>query len=1002
MKLKEKVKIYKNMFGLEAEEIDEDRIEEEAKTNEEYDYDEDSFNIGAVDFEDGKDDKSVDDDFDDEPNDFEDDNEVEYETESKLSADDEIVKEEARSANLVKLSGSHINAYVKNMNTLLSSDMIERTGSFRANEYQGRFIEPAEEIVAKTFNEDEVVKTFKDFRELLDQKAIMSKLTGNETTPFIYEGLQVAYILGLTASLALVGPSLQINGTLADTAKHISFKAFNDIVEAINAIMSVKASLGTKIYFTENMIDLEDNTEASIYVNIPEINPTVGGPSSVPAGESIGNIIEIRNNGGLMDYLVVMKALEKISFIATKVELKDIATQVIKNATDILNIDMQDGNGEETLAGIVNDVRNNIIAKLDGDDAIAPSEDDDIPDNVDGDDSIENLDDEPKEPEMEDADEIVATEGVWLNALTGHFSSILHSTSLKITAGLAGVYMLYRGIARLIKNRIKDKLAKAEAEYKEKYTLKFPSIEELSKFESIETKALKSTAGIIGKELAKKLPLLVVIAKLANQDLRVSMERVYSPDEIHNNFTNNPNDMNLVAIRLLKTNLDSSMVDYTLSNTKVAIVKDKDDYKMFLGSDKSTKQFELKFAPGAGDAVFGEKFIAAMQKVCEEAFGNEEQSIMSQYMQEATVEELFRQIDEFQKYVIAVYIEELAKLYPNINKNSYFCSYIGEEEELCGYLCYNIMQGNQTMVEPEGTESVDSFKYGYMYEAGYESFLTNIGIGATVVASGLALFAGVRYAFNKLKERRLKKQAAIDQKTIEEATIHINSEADLEMFFKKEKNVIQKLNNTYQYKEKDFPTTAFISYMGNSPLRFRFKTRDTIDDIKNSNGLFYHKIEWFDVDIQSYVTSCLENIEADIKEDRNGKFILVFENKANKKIVAVSEDEDYYNKYGQFGKIIDNIFTYIRDSSNNEDGTHNIELAREATSIFTDDLLVELLYEIYDIIDSATADYLKEMGYGNISVLSENNILKILGTVFDGILLFPIKYTNTQATPNLV
>ena len=306
------------------------------------------------------------------------------------------------------------------------------------------------------------------------------------------------------------------------------------------------------------------------------------------------------------------------------------------------------------------------------------------------------------------------------------------------------------------------------------------------------------------------------------------------------------------------------------------------------------------------------------------------------------------------------------------------------------------------MVEPEGTESVDSFKYGYMYEAGYESFLTNIGIGATVVASGLALFAGVRHIFNKLKERKLKKQAALNQKNIDEATIHINSEADLEIFFKKEKNVIQKLNNTYQYKEKDFPTTAFISYMGNSPLRFKFKTRDTIDDVKNANGLFYHKIEWLDVDIQPYVIGCLENIVTDIKLDRNGKFILIFENKANKKIIAVSEDEDYYNKYGQFGKIIDNIFTYIRDSSNNQDGTRNLELAREGSYIFTTDLLIDLLEEIYNIIESATEYYLREMGYGNIGVLNETNIINVLGTVFDGILLFPIKYTNAQATPNLV
>ena len=1012
MELNKRVKIYKNMFGLEAEEVDEDLIAEEANTNENYDYEEDIFNIGAVDFEDGKDDKSNEDLGDGElPDDIPDDeNEDNYESETKLSADDEIVKEEARSANLVKLSGSHINTYVKNMNVLLASDLIERTGSFISNEYQGRFIEPAEEIIAKCFTDDEVVKTLKDFRELLDQKSIMSKLSGNETTPFVYEGLQVAYFLALTASLSLVGPSLQINGTLQDTAKHISFKAFNDIVEAINAIMSVKASLGTKIYYTESGVDLEDNTEASIYVNIPEINPSVGGPSSVPAGESIGNIIEIRNNGGLMDYLVVMKALEKLSFIATKVELKDLALQAVKAASDILNIDMQEGNGEEALSSIVENVRQEIIAKLDGDDAIAPSEGDDLPEDPD----LDNTEDEPKEPDeepedpdLENMEEIAASEGVWLNALTGHFSNILHSTSLKISAGLAGVYMLYRGIARLIKNRIKDKLAKAEAEYKEKHTLKFPNIEELVKFEGFETKALKSTAGIIGKEIANRLPLMVLIAKLANQDLRVSMERVYNLEDIHNNFTANPNDMNLIAIRLLKTNLDSSIVDYTLSNTKVAIVKDNRDnsYKMYLGSDKSSKQFELKFTNGTGGnaGVFGDKFIAAMNKVCDEAFGSEEESTMFQYMQEATVEELFRQIDEFQKYVMGVYVEELAKLYPNINRNSYFCSYIGEEEELCGYLCYNIMQGNQTLPQPDATESVGYFRYGHMYEAGQESFLTKAAIGAGALISGYALFKGARWAFKKLQERRLKKEAAINQKNIDEATIHIKSEEELENFFKREKNVLNKLNNAFQYKEKDFATTAFISYMGNSPLTFRFKTRDTASDVIHADGTFFHKIDWFDVDIQEYVIGCLENITIDVKEGRNGDIILIFENKVNKKILSVSENDDYYNQYGQFGKIIGGIFDSVRDAISNNVSTKSekMDLTLEYAGIFTDDLLIELLSELYDILGQANKAYLNEMGYGNLEVLSDNNMIKLTGSMFGGTIVVPIKYEPVQNTPNL-
>ena len=139
MNNRDKVKKYVTMFGMEAEDADLDTglIEEEANRNEDYDYEENPINLDL-----GGDDNWG----DDEPNELPENEEgVTYE-DKKITPDEELIQEEAKAANLVKLSGTHINGYVSNMVNILSSGLIERTGSFIANDYQASFIEPAEEI----------------------------------------------------------------------------------------------------------------------------------------------------------------------------------------------------------------------------------------------------------------------------------------------------------------------------------------------------------------------------------------------------------------------------------------------------------------------------------------------------------------------------------------------------------------------------------------------------------------------------------------------------------------------------------------------------------------------------------------------------------------------------------------------------------------------------------------------------------------------------------------
>ena len=709
----QKVRKYKNMFvGTEADEteVDEELLRNETDTNEEYDYEDDPFNIGAVDFEDGDDDKTVPESEDGEvPTEDNEDTETEYETGDELTADEEVVKEEARSANLVKLSGSHINAYVTNMDHVLTTGMIERTGNFSANDYQVRFIEPAEEIISKCFSDDEVVDKIKAFRDLLDKKPIMAKLAGNETNPFVYEGLQLAYILTLMSGLALVGPSLQINGGLADTAKHISFKTFGELVEALDSILTVKASLGTKIYYTDSIVDIADNTEASIYVNIQEVNPAIGGPASVPASESIGNIIEIRNNGGLMDYLIVMKALEKVSSIGSKLELTEMATKVLKAADDILNIDIQGGDGEEKLQTIIETVRGEIIAKIEGDallddtssidnaTAAIQVEDGEEPTNPD-ENNEDDIEGEPKVPDIEDLEGVEslvrgteAEEVGAMVALTTGLKNIIHSKYVKIGVAVAGVYALFKGIGKLITYRMKKKISESEKAYNDKYSIKFNDRKEYGEFLKAEDRAIKSSASILQKEVNNKLPLFLLMCKLCGKDIKSDLSRVFSPVELKEKFNKSfPGELLLCANRYVKTGVDIQLLSYFLDKSKVVVTKENNEIKIYCGSDELKTQIEINLSAKGVDTLFDPSLVKALKDMANKSFVEGEDYNPGEDFHHIIVDHMFKEFENYGMYAKKVFADEMKKNYPGIVADSFFIGYVGEETEIPGYICYHV------------------------------------------------------------------------------------------------------------------------------------------------------------------------------------------------------------------------------------------------------------------------------------------------------------------------
>ena len=972
MNNRDKVKKYVSMFGMEAEDTDINTglIEEEANRNEDYDYEENPINLNLGGDDDWGDDKA---------NELPENEEgVTYEG-KKISPDEELIQEEAKAANLVKLSGTHINGYVSNMVNVLTSGMIERTGSFIANDYQASFIEPAEEIIAKCFAQDDTVKKFQEFRELLDQKSLMSKLTGTETTPFVYEGMQVTYLLALTSALSLVGTSLQINGTLPDTAKHIGFKAFNDVLEAMEAILSVKSSLGTKIYYTDTVVDIEDNPQASLYINIKEVNPSIGGLSSVPAGESIGNIIEIRNNGALMDYLLVMKALEKMSFIANKIELKDITSKVLRAASDILSIDMQNDNGEEALATIVESVRNDIIAVLDADDAITgevpvedgdnldnpPNEGDDnlppddgsLPDNVEdfGDDEVENIGSESLE--------------ITLNAIGQHFSDILHSKSFKIGAAVTGAYLLFNGIGKLCKYYVNKKLKENQDKYIEEKALKFKDEAELKGFIKAYDGALKRSGGIISKEVKNKLPIYNMFCKLCgDKSYKVNIKRWFPNDtELAEEF--NSGNLTFILSHIIDEPFDYKELDWYMNRVQIAFMKEKGETKAILGNDEMKSNLIINLDKRTGDKL-ADEFLDKLKSFANDAIeGGDSYELDKERFTETFSEYYWKEVAKFSEYVKEVVETELGRVYPNIKKD---CIKVDIDDiDMLPSVMVGIIKSE------ESTTGVESVDYGY----GYESFWGTVGsgianfakgasmfIGGTVLfaitVSGLALYAAHRY--NKKLSGNYKKE-------IEDAMFSFNSEEEAINYINKERSAINKVNKSTDIGPVSFPVLNLIAYLSNSKLELslepRIQKQELLNALKDNSSYVPYRINLFNkgVSLSSLLDETDDNIVISGVKDKDDNLALVISHKITKKSVSFTEGNN--SKYGKLGEFIDEYLSKIK-AMNDRYG--------EINSRSLDEDLVydieELIWDEYDgMLNKIQDAYYIEMGIQNKAKVSFRN-----------------------------
>lgn len=497
----ERVKKYSKLFGLEDEDFKPEIIADEVEMNEEYDYEDDPFNIGII--------------------------EPDEEENPSDNISETLEKDDARAVNLIDMTATHINKYHEDMGKVMTKIVLERTGNFSSSEWISKFVYPAIEIVDKCYPKDEVKAKLLELGNLLEDRSIMTKLAGNEAHPFIYEGLQLVFYVGMTGALAMIGPSLKLGGSLEETAKHIQFKSFKDVIEMLDTIKEVKNSLGNKIYYVENTVELENNDAASIYVEIPSIATVDNGVTlATPAGESIANLIEIRNNGALFDFTTIMKVLERVAEIAGKVDLADLMTKALVSANNILSLDNTSEEGEDKFEALVEEARETIINVLDGHEVCT----DDIDEFNVGTESVSDV--------WRSFISKLSSTSASLN-FTGNFGIV--KWGVVVAAGLIIAKYAINGIADLFKSSLEKRKAKKLAELKEhvKYLPKLVSEEDAGKFYDDLTKVIKDANTKLKNQISENSPGINKLFKfMSGRDMKVNLKLLISKSEWLERFRN--------------------------------------------------------------------------------------------------------------------------------------------------------------------------------------------------------------------------------------------------------------------------------------------------------------------------------------------------------------------------------------------------------------------------------------------------------------------------------
>lgn len=269
---------------------------------------------------------------------------------SVTSIDDTV--SEADAINMVKIISAHTNQYVSNIELIEKDNqgIIERSGDIKQAAFYNEFIQPANTILNVVFKDTDIMRKVNNFLQVIEDKRKMSAICGTPENPFLYEGIQLLAI-ELYKSLVAIVPFYVKNATsLEETISSMKLETVNTLLQMAQDICDVDNMFGTKIFYVAPVIsDVTGKSEelaGTKYTNLESCMYRPFGSKMMYAGESIMNLVEIKNNKALPEYSILSKMMKVISGLCINLNIKEAYAEVLDLVKNVLNSgDSEDAEG---------------------------------------------------------------------------------------------------------------------------------------------------------------------------------------------------------------------------------------------------------------------------------------------------------------------------------------------------------------------------------------------------------------------------------------------------------------------------------------------------------------------------------------------------------------------------------------------------------------------------------------------------------------------------------
>lgn len=257
------------------------------------------------------------------------------------SIDDTV--SEADAINMVKIITTHTNQYVANIELIEKDNqgLIERTGDIKQAAFYNEFIQPANTILNVVFKDTDIMRKVNNFLQVIEDKRKMSAICGTAENPFLYEGIQLLAI-ELYKSLVAIIPFYVKNATsLEETISSMKLETVNTLIQMAQDICDVDNLFGTKIFYVAPVVsDVTGKSEelaGTKYANLESCMYRPFGSRMMYAGESIMNLVEIKNNKALPEYSILSKMMKVISGLCVNLNIKETYNEVLEMVKNVLN-----------------------------------------------------------------------------------------------------------------------------------------------------------------------------------------------------------------------------------------------------------------------------------------------------------------------------------------------------------------------------------------------------------------------------------------------------------------------------------------------------------------------------------------------------------------------------------------------------------------------------------------------------------------------------------------